>query len=77
MSDQHLAVEIHSWTATADRRWFARCDLCGIRRLAADYFEGYLQHDGKSVWLWACSGCLMYEISDRLDATRRAHEAAP
>lgn len=70
MSEQHLASEIPSWTATADRRWFARCGLCRVRRLVADYFEGYLrhQHHGKSVWLWVCSGCLMSEISDRLAA---------
>ncbi len=67
MSEQHPAGEVHSWTATADRRWFARCDLCRVRRLVADYFEGYLHHNSQDVWLWACSGCLVNEISDRLD----------
>ena len=67
MTDQHLAKEIRSWTATGDRRWFAKCDLCHRRRLVADYFEGYLRHNGNSVWLWACSSCLMNEINNRLE----------
>ena len=74
MSEQHLASEIHSWTTRADRWWFARCGLCHRRRLVADYFEGYLWHDGKSVWLRACSGCLMDEISDRLDEEAECYQ---
>lgn len=70
MSERHLAAELHSWTVAASRRWFARCDICRIRRLVADYFEGYLRHNGRSVWLWVCSSCLMNEISDRLDNER-------
>ncbi len=64
MSNRHLISEIHSWTTTADRRWFDGCDICGVRRLVADYFEGYLPDNHG--WLWMCSGCLLDEISDRL-----------
>lgn len=64
MSKQHTATEIRFWTITASRRWFTQCDLCRTHRLVADYFEGYLPVGHG--WLWACSGCLVDEISCRI-----------
>lgn len=65
MSEQRSASELTSWTSTPSRLWFQWCNLCQTRRLVADYFEGYLA-EGHG-WFWVCSGCLLTEISDRLD----------
>ncbi len=74
MTEQHQTCEIIGWTIEPTRRWFAKCDTRdhkGRRRqIAADYFEGYLDHDGPFLshgWMWVCSGCLMEDISDRLE----------
>ena len=50
------------WTTEHSRRWFARCDQCGTRRIVADYYEVYppLDSEGDEAgWWWACSQCLL------------------
>lgn len=45
----------HSWAIDPDRRWFARCDHCGRRRLVADYYEVYGNVDADHIA--ACQSC--------------------
>jgi hypothetical protein len=57
--DKYLSEPINSWTLAPSRRWFARCDVCEIFRLWADYFETYR----KSGWQWECERCLLATIT--------------
>ena len=60
-----IAQQVHSLTLEGSRRWFARCNVCGRRRLVACYYEVYTdcgRHG--SCWRWACGPCLMVIITD-------------
>ncbi len=60
------------WTTEHSRRWFARCDKCGKRRLVADYYEVYPPLDsegGLGGWWWECSWCLLRTVSQMVEDT--------
>lgn len=69
MSKQHTTAELVLWSIEPTRRWFAWCNPCQTRRLVADYFEGYLPKSHG--WFWVCSGCVLTEISNRLDDSKK------
>ena len=72
-------AEAAMWTEGRSRRWFARCDQCGKRRLVADYYEVYPPLDGppeERGWWWACAYCMMSIINDRFDALMKRMETA-
>lgn len=65
MSERHTTAELVLWAIEPTRRWRRRCSPCQTWRLVADYVEGYLPKNHG--WFWVCSGCMLTEISNRLD----------
>lgn len=60
------------WTTEHTRRFFTHCDQCSKWRVAADYYEVYppLDSEGDEAgWWWACTSCLMDNISSMLEDT--------
>ena len=60
------------WTTEHTRRFFTHCDQCRKWRVAADYYEVYppLDSEGDEAgWWWACTSCLMDNISSMLEDT--------
>ena len=48
------------WNMEPTRRWFCRCDECGMFRLWADYFDVYYTEGG---FHWECERCLLKTIT--------------
>ena len=60
------------WTTEHSRRWFTHCDQCSKWQVVADYYEVYppLGSEGEEAgWRWACTRCLLDNISTMLEDT--------
>ncbi len=60
------------WTTEPSRRWFTHCDQCSKWQVVADYYEVYppLGSEGEEAgWWWACTRCLLDNISTMLEDT--------
>ncbi len=56
----------NAWTIEPTRRYFQRCDSCGVRRPWANHYEVYYADADREecCWWWECTNCLIKTISD-------------
>lgn len=55
------------WTECGCVRWFARCDVCRVRRVVGWYYECYGPLRSDAGWWYSCADCLVEAVDELRD----------